>query len=66
MVFGIPTTDILSPRFATSAAMSLAQRSDPSPPMQNRTLMFILTSVSTMTLAGCCPRLDPMIVPPIS
>ena len=65
-VLGIPTTDILSPRRATSAAMSLAQRSDPSPPMQKRTLMFILTSVSTITSDGCWPLLEPSMVPPAS
>ena len=66
IVFGMPTTEILSPRFSTSAAMSLAQRKEPSPPMQKRTLMFILSSVSTITSAGCWPRLEPRTVPPAS
>ena len=66
IVLGIPTTDILSPLRVTSAAMSLAHLREPSPPMQNSTLMFILTSVSTITSDGCCPRFEPSTVPPIS
>ena len=66
IVFGMPTTEIFSPRCAISVAMSLAHRSEPSPPMLKRTLMFIRTSVSTMMSVGCAPRLDPRTVPPCS
>ena len=54
------------PRFFASSATSAAHRREPSPPMQKRTFMFILTSVSTITSEGCWPRLEPRIVPPIS
>ena len=49
-----------------SAAMSPAQRSEPSPPMQKRTLMFIRTSVSTIASVDCPPREEPSTEPPSS
>ena len=66
IVFGTPITEMESFRRRHSSATSRAHRSEPSPPMQKSTLMFIRTSVSTIVSVGWRPRELPRIVPPCS
>ena len=64
IVLGMPTMLMASRRFRHSMARSRAARSEPSPPMQKRRLMFMRVRVSTISPVSCWPREEPRIVPP--
>ncbi len=66
IVLGTPTTAIFWPRAAITAAICIAPRSVPSPPITNRALTFIRSRQSTISPGSWPPREVPRIVPPSS
>ena len=65
IVFGTPMTRQLQPALGASSAIFAAPRSEPSPPITNRTEIPSRTSVSTISAGSWSPREVPRIVPPL-
>ncbi len=64
MVFGIPITPIGISRRRSAAAMPMAPRIDPSPPITNKMSIWSASSWSTIRSGSCAPRDEPRMVPP--
>ena len=65
IVFGTPMTDSSTPSRRAVEAIFSAPRSEPSPPITNRTEIPSLTSVSTISAGSWSPREVPRMVPPL-
>ena len=64
IVFGTPMTDSSTPSRSAVEAIFAAPRSEPSPPITNRTEIPSRTRVSTISAGSWLPREVPRKVPP--